>query len=169
VKKRIIAGAAGLTATLVAAGGLYAATASAEPAPAAGLVSAAERAGEPRAKDGAAKRHGKDRRLRGRRVIGLHGETTVRRQGEFVVVRFQRGQVTEASATALTVRSADGATWKWTLDDATRVRRHGEKSEAGKLAKGDWAFVAGPKDGGQAKLVLVPKRPPRDATAPSPN
>jgi hypothetical protein len=169
VKKRIIAGAAGLAATLVATGGLYAATASAGSAPAAGLVSAAERAGEPRAKDGEAGRHGRDRRLRGRRVIGLHGETTVRRQGEFVAVRFQRGQVTEASATALTVRSADGVTWKWALDDATRVRRHGEKSEAGTIAKGDRAFVAGPKDGGKAKLVLVPKLPPRGATAPSPN
>lgn len=158
--RRILGTAAGLTAAVCAAGGVYLSMpAAAAPAGADSALTAAS--GRQSAKP-EHKRAGQRHARHLRRLGGLHGEATVRRHKEFVRIGYQRGSVTEASAGAVTVRSADGTTWRWTLSNDTRVRRHGEKSAADKIAKGDRVFIAGSPDERQAKLVAVPKKPQKD-------
>jgi hypothetical protein len=96
-----------------------------------------------------------------RMLVGVHGEATVRaRGGGFVTYTWQRGQITSASAGSLTVKSADGTSWTWTVTSDTKVRKNGGKSTSSALAQGDTAFVLGRPDGtGRAALgVVVPKR-----------
>jgi hypothetical protein len=174
VDKRILGGAAAMGAATIVAGGLYLAMpAAATPAGArtaaqSGASGGDEAGGAQDERQGRLGRHGNKLR-RMARFGGLHGETTVRRKDGFVRVAFQRGLVTEASAGAVTIRSLDGTTQRWTTTGDTRVRRHGEKSAAGKVAKGDFAFVIGLADGHKVRLLLVPERvPPKATQAPSP-
>lgn len=87
---------------------------------------------------------------------GVHGETTVRtRDGGFRVVTFQRGEITDVSGTALTVKSADGTAWTWTANGDTRVRRNHKDAALKDLAKGDDVRVAGERSGGTRTARLV--------------
>lgn len=94
-----------------------------------------------------------------RQFRGVHGEATVRRKDGFHLATWQRGKVTAVSGTSLTVRSADGASWTWTANGGTRVRKNGEKAGLKALATGDQVVVAGERSGGTrtARLVRVPK------------
>ncbi|MFC6080284.1 hypothetical protein [Sphaerisporangium aureirubrum] len=96
-----------------------------------------------------------------RALIGVHGETTVRaRGGGFETYAWQRGEVTAASGTALTVKSADGVSWTWTVTGDSKVRKNGDKSTPTALAAGDDVFVLG-RPSGDARTalgVVVPKR-----------
>lgn len=96
-----------------------------------------------------------------RALVGVHGETTVRvRGGGFETFTWQRGAVTSVSATALTVRSADGVSWAWTVTGDSRVRKNGDKSTPSALKAGDDVFVLGRPSGDTrtALGVVVPKR-----------
>ncbi|WP_214414941.1 DUF5666 domain-containing protein [Sphaerisporangium fuscum] len=96
-----------------------------------------------------------------RGLAGVHGEATVRqRDGGFATYGWQRGEVTAASTGSLTVKSADGVSWTWTVTSDTRVRKNGAKSTASALAQGDTVFVLGqPGGAGRTALgVVVPKR-----------
>ncbi|MEO3811711.1 hypothetical protein ABGB17_22180 [Sphaerisporangium sp. B11E5] len=96
-----------------------------------------------------------------RALIGVHGETTVRaRGGGFDTFAWQRGAVTSASGTALTVRSADGVSWTWTVTGDSKVRKNGDKSTPSALKAGDDVFVLGRPSGDTrtALGVVVPKR-----------
>jgi hypothetical protein len=64
----------------------------------------------------------------------------------------QRGTVTAASASSVTVKSADGFTATYSLDSTTR-------GASGSLAKGDVALVVAKKSGGSAVLVRVIRTP----------
>jgi hypothetical protein len=91
---------------------------------------------------------------------GVHGTATVRiKDGGFTDVAWQRGQVTAASGGNLTVRSADGTTWRWGTNSNTKVRRHGEKASVSQLAAGDRIFVIGTVDGSTrtTRAAVVPK------------
>ena len=96
---------------------------------------------------------------KGRQFRGVHGEATVQRKDGFHVISWQRGKVTTASGTSLTVQSADGTTWTWTTNDKTRVRKNGEKSALTALANGEQVMVAGERSGETrtARFVRVPK------------
>jgi hypothetical protein len=83
-----------------------------------------------------------------------HGELVVKTNDGFQTVVVQRGEVTAVSDDSVTVRSADGFTRTWKLDDETRVRKNHEKADAGAIVKGDPVQVAGPNDG-PAKFVRV--------------
>jgi hypothetical protein len=142
------AGAAGLLGL-----GLYLAVpaaANSAPSPSPSATSAA-----PKAHPG----HGK-RLAALRRVRGVHGEATVRTKDGFRLADWQRGKITGISGTTLTVRSADGATWTWTTNGDTRVRKDGGKSTVSALASGAQVFVLGERTGGTrtAKLVREPKK-----------
>lgn len=53
---------------------------------------------------------------------GIHGEFTTRgRDGGFQTIATQRGEVTEVSASSLTVKSEDGFTRTYAVDDNTLV------------------------------------------------
>ncbi len=104
-----------------------------------------------------------DQRLRvgiRRSLIGIHGEATVRARGDFATYTWQRGDVTAASATSLTVRSADGVSWTWTVNADTKIRKNGAKSTSSAVATGDNVFVLGQPNGDArtAQGVVVPKR-----------
>ncbi|MGI5324896.1 DUF5666 domain-containing protein [Actinomadura nitritigenes] len=104
--------------------------------------------------------HGKKRLAPLRRVRGVHGEATVRTKDGFRLADWQRGTITGVSGTTLTVRSADGATWTWTTNGDTRVRKDGGKSTLSALASGAQVFVLGERSGDTrtAKLVRAPKK-----------
>ncbi|MFB4299606.1 DUF5666 domain-containing protein [Actinomadura sp. NTSP31] len=95
-----------------------------------------------------------------RRARGVHGEATVRRKDGFHLADWQRGTITGISGTTLTVRSADGASWTWTTNSGTRVRKDGAKSALSALANGAQVFVLGERSGDTrtAKLVREPKK-----------
>jgi hypothetical protein len=87
--------------------------------------------------------------LRGANGLGnvQHGEFTVQGpNGKATVMTLQRGSVTAATATKLTVKSEDGFSASYTLDSSTRGRTTGLKS-------GDEVTVLATKDGAKAVLV----------------
>lgn len=90
---------------------------------------------------------------------GVHGEATVRRKDGFHVAVWQRGKITAVAGTSLTVQSEDGASWTWTTNDKTIVRKNGDKAEVKSLANGDRVVVAGERSGDTrgARMVRVPK------------
>ncbi|MFA1548820.1 DUF5666 domain-containing protein [Actinomadura chokoriensis] len=91
---------------------------------------------------------------------GVHGEATVQRKDGFRLATWQRGKITSVSSSGVTVLSVDGASWTWTADDKTRVRKDGEKSDFKSLKNGDQVLVAGERSGDTrtARLIRVPKQ-----------
>jgi len=110
----------------------------------------------PKAHPGDGKTHPRGRFFRG--VRGVHGEVTVRRKDGFHIATWQHGQITGRSGAILTVRSADGASWTWTTDANTRIRKNGGKSTPSSLANGDQVLAFGERTGTTrtAKLIRVP-------------
>ncbi|MGH3243828.1 MAG: DUF5666 domain-containing protein [Spirillospora sp.] len=90
---------------------------------------------------------------------GVHGEATVRRKDGFHIATWQHGKITAVSSTTVTVLSTDGASWTWTANADTRVRKNREKSELKALATGDQVLVAGERSGTTrtARMIHVPK------------
>ncbi|MFK4105957.1 hypothetical protein ACI2L1_39060 [Streptomyces sp. NPDC019531] len=82
----------------------------------------------------------------GPRGGAVHGEETVKdsQSGKWVVRIWQRGTVEEVDGDRVTVKSEDGAEWKWTVDPGITVLGDGTSaSGADALKKGDTIFVAG--------------------------
>ncbi|MFG1997848.1 DUF5666 domain-containing protein [Spirillospora sp. NPDC048911] len=104
-----------------------------------------------------------------RAARGVHGEMTVRRDGKFVEMAWQRGQVTARTGTSLTVRSADGVSWTWNTNGDTKVRKNRAKAALDKVANGDQVMVWGDQNGTTrtAKIVRVPGAKDRPRATPS--
>ncbi|HEV7149051.1 MAG TPA: hypothetical protein VGN48_18835 [Pedococcus sp.] len=76
-----------------------------------------------------------------------HGEFTVAgANGQATVMTLQRGTVTAASGSSVTVRSTDGYTATYAVDSSTR-------GNATKLANGDTVLVVATKSGSKAVLI----------------
>lgn len=75
-----------------------------------------------------------------------HGEFTVEDNGKATVMTLQRGEVTKASATSITVKSADNFTATYAIGTDTRGR-------TANLQVGDSVLVVAEKTGGKAVLV----------------
>jgi hypothetical protein len=76
-----------------------------------------------------------------------HGDFSVRgADGTDTAMTLQRGTVTAASGTSLTVKSADGFTATYAVDSSTRGRTTN-------LAKGDTVLVIAHKAGAKAVLI----------------
>lgn len=76
-----------------------------------------------------------------------HGEFTVQAaDGTSTAMTLQRGTVTAASGTSVTVKSADGFTATYAVDSSTRGRTTN-------LAKGDTVLVVAQKSGAKAVLI----------------
>jgi hypothetical protein len=88
--------------------------------------------------------------MRGAMGLGdvQHGEFTVQRNGSPVVMTLQRGVVTKASATSVTVKSDDAFTATYAIDDDTRGR-------PGALAVGDSVLVVAEKTGAKAVMITA--------------
>jgi hypothetical protein len=77
-----------------------------------------------------------------------HGEFTVTgSDGKATAMTLQRGTVTAASSTSVTVKSTDGFTATYTIDGNTLGAR------SGSLAAGDTVTVIAQKTGGKAVLI----------------
>lgn len=87
---------------------------------------------------------------------GVHGEATVKaKNNTFKLVDWQRGQVTGKTGTTVTVKSADGVSWTWTVDAKTRVMKARAKSNLGALANGDQVVVFGARSGDTRTAAAV--------------
>lgn len=91
-----------------------------------------------------------------------HGEAVVRdKDGKLITVDRQRGSVTAASATSLTVKSSDGTSWTWTIDKDTKVRGANLKNEpASSIKVGDPVAVGGQRSGDSRTARAVIDPPP---------
>ena len=102
---------------------------------------------------------GKHRRLR-LRAPGVHGEATVKdgKIGQWVVREWQRGRITAVSGDTVTVRSADGTSWTWTVPGSAKITRDGGTIAESALKDGDPVLVVGRKDGSanDARRVFAP-------------
>ncbi|MDQ0259795.1 hypothetical protein [Sinomonas atrocyanea] len=104
--------------------------------------------------------HGQGLMARG----GLHGEVTVKRaDGTFVTLVGQRGTVTEATDTRLTVKSEDGYTHSYVLDGSTKFRSasdpKGGALKASDLKVGDEVAVRAQRSGSDDTASAVVKGP----------
>ncbi|MFI0449442.1 DUF5666 domain-containing protein [Actinomadura sp. 6N118] len=104
-----------------------------------------------------------------RAARGVHGEMTVRRDGKFVEMAWQRGQVTARTGSSLTVRSDDGVSWTWNTTADTKVRKNRAKAALNDVANGDRVMVWGDQNGTTrtAKIVRVPDKKDRPRTTPN--
>jgi hypothetical protein len=91
-----------------------------------------------------------------------HGEAVVRdKDGKLITVDRQRGSVTAASATSITVKSSDGTSWTWTIDKGTKVRGHNLKTEpASDVKVGNTVAVGGQRSGDTRTARAVIDPPP---------
>jgi hypothetical protein len=89
----------------------------------------------------------------------LHGQVTVKTKDGTKTVAVQRGTVTAVSATSLTVKSTDGFTQTWALNDDTKVRADQKQSDRSAVKTGEELGVAGAMSGNTstARLVVIPK------------
>ena len=81
----------------------------------------------------------------------LHGSFTVKTDTGTELVDVQRGEITAASATSVTVKSTDGFTATYALGDSTVVRRDRSTVTGAELVVGDTAMVRA--TGGAADVV----------------
>jgi hypothetical protein len=96
-------------------------------------------------------------RLRERLRAFLHGEITVQGQDGPTEVALQRGEITAASASSVTVRSSDGFTTTYTVGTSTVVRRDRATVTADELEVGDTAFVRAAGSDATAIRALSPE------------
>jgi hypothetical protein len=96
-------------------------------------------------------------RLRERLRAFLHGEITVQGADGPTEVALQRGEVTAASATSITVRSSDGFTTTYAVSTSTVVRRDRVTVTADQLEPGDTAFVRATGTDATAVRALSPE------------
>jgi hypothetical protein len=75
---------------------------------------------------------------------GIHGVVTFRGKDGIRTLAFERGVVTSASASAVTVRAADGTAWTWDIVASTLVRESGRQVASDTLGPGEQVLVAGP-------------------------
>ena len=158
MNKKVI-GVAGLAVAGVVGSGAYLV------APAfAGTSSSTPAAATSSASPNKAQHHKGAHKGKRRRIVGLHGDATIKTKKGYTQVAWERGRVTGTGST-LTVRSLDGTTWQWTLAKNTRVRKDGQKSTTTQLASNDYVVVVGTTSGSThtAKVVVVPKKTPAGA------
>ncbi len=147
----VVAWAAAATVGLAAVTGAATSIAFAEATPSPS-TSASEKADQPdRQRDGRPFRRALAKRV-------LHGEAVVKKKdGGFVTVVRQRGEVTAVDGNSVTVKSADGYSATYTVNGQTRVRVEGKKGALSGVKVGQNALVVGTKDGGTvtARAVVV--------------
>jgi hypothetical protein len=90
----------------------------------------------------------------------VHAEAVVKdKDGKFVTVYTQRGEVTAVSATSITLKSADGFTSTYAVSAETRIGKHRKAAKIGDVKVGDVARVIAVKsaDSKDAKGIRVGK------------
>jgi hypothetical protein len=103
-------------------------------------------------------------RLRGRAearlfLAGGHGERTVKdKTGAWVTREWQVGTVSSNAGGNVVVTGADGTTWTWSTDSATKVRAAGKAATLADVKVGDEILVTGTLNGSahDAKAIADP-------------
>ncbi|MEA2536797.1 MAG: hypothetical protein QOF11_1031 [Chloroflexota bacterium] len=94
----------------------------------------------------------------------LRGDATVlKRDNTTMTVHFERGELTAASATSVTVKGADGVSTTFAIGADTKVRSQGKAIEAGSLKTGDFVLAVGTGSGSDYDALLIRVRPPKPA------
>jgi hypothetical protein len=85
---------------------------------------------------------------------GLHGEFTIKKpDGTFQTMATQTGEVTAVSPSSITVKSEDGFSRTYSVDENTVVGSG--RDGIGSVKTGDTVHVAGVVDGGKAQAAAV--------------
>jgi hypothetical protein len=87
--------------------------------------------------------------------------TLLKKDGTKMVVHFERGELTSASATSVTVKGADGVSTTFAIGTDTRVRSQGKRVDAGSLKTGDLVFALGTGSGSSYDALLIRVRAPK--------
>ena len=77
--------------------------------------------------------------------------TLLKKDGTTMTVHFERGDITAASASSVTVKSADGVSTTFAIGSDTRVRSQGKAIEAGSLKTGDHVLAVGTASGSRLR------------------
>ncbi len=78
----------------------------------------------------------------------VHAEAVVQdKDGKFLTVYTQRGEVTAVSATSITLKSADGFTSTYAINAETKIGKDREAAKIGDVKVGDMAGVIAVKSG----------------------
>lgn len=112
------------------------------------------------APSGSAAKGGKERRAAVRKYLRrntLHGEITVQGKDGVRTMVVQRGTVTAATATSVSVRSTDGYALTWTFGDKLRVVQDKKTVATTALKSGAEIGVAGGRNGSAttARLIVI--------------
>ncbi|TDE08481.1 hypothetical protein [Jiangella asiatica] len=92
----------------------------------------------------------------------LYGESSqLNDDGDVVTSAWQQGEVTEVADTQVTVRSADGTEWTWTLTEETGVTSDGDAASTSDIAVGDTIRVSGRRSGDERTALQVQDPPMR--------
>jgi hypothetical protein len=93
----------------------------------------------------------------------MRGDVTVLKgDGSTMTVHFERGRISAASATSVTLSGADGTSVTFALASSTRIRVDRKAASADALKVGEFALALGTPAGAgyDALLVRVPTRQP---------
>ena len=95
----------------------------------------------------------------------LHGEATIKTPGgDLKDIATQYGSITAIGGSTVTVRSSDGFTRDYTVDNATRIALNGKDGALSSLKTGDTVRVMAVKDGSAWHAqVVMHGRPPHPA------
>jgi hypothetical protein len=146
IKVTLLTGAAVL-AIAGAGTGVALAQSSDPPSPTAAALSSAAPA-----PNGMPHGHGRHRGLLARIE---HGEATVRTNHGSQVFDFQRGIVDSANSGRLTVRSADGFTATYVVNNSTKIRRDRKAGNISQVVAKDRVSVVATKTGGTATATRI--------------
>lgn len=87
--------------------------------------------------------------------------TLLKKDGTTMAVHFERGDITTASTSSVTVKGADGVSTTFSIGSATRIRSQGKAIEAGSLKTGDHVLAVGTASGSGYDALLIRVRAPK--------
>ncbi len=94
----------------------------------------------------------------------MRGDVTVlKRDGSTMTVHFERGEITAASGTSVTLKGADGTSTTFAIGSDTRIRAQRQAASADALKVGDFAMALGTKSGSGYDALLIRVRAPKPA------
>lgn len=94
----------------------------------------------------------------------MRGDVTVlKRDGSTMTVHFERGQLTAASATSVTLKGADGASTTFAIGSDTRIHAQRRAATADALKVGDSVLALGTKAGSGYDALLIRVRAQKPA------
>jgi len=94
----------------------------------------------------------------------LRGDATVlKRDGTTSSVHFERGEITAANASSVTLKGGDGVSTTFAIGSTTRIRAQRKPASADALKVGQFVLALGTKSGSGYDALLVRVRPDKPA------